>query len=87
MKNTGITRPIDQLGRIVIPMELRKTFNLKEDDRMEIFVENDCIVLRKFQKGSQIERLISEMKALAKTPETISEIDDLAARLEAEENG
>lgn len=50
MKNTGITRPIDQLGRIVIPMELRRTLNLNISDRLEIFVENDCIVLKKISK-------------------------------------
>lgn len=40
MKATGITRPIDHLGRVVIPMELRRTMNLKPDTNMEIFVED-----------------------------------------------
>lgn len=48
MKTTGITRPLDKLGRIVIPKELRKIFDLNEKDEIEIFVENDAIILKKF---------------------------------------
>lgn len=49
MKATGIVRKLDQLGRIVIPKELRKTFDLNENDSIEIFVEGEDIVLRKYQ--------------------------------------
>ncbi|WIY59018.1 AbrB/MazE/SpoVT family DNA-binding domain-containing protein [Bacillus arachidis] len=49
MKSTGVTRKLDQLGRIVIPMELRKTLGIIEKDPMEIFVEDDKIVLQKYQ--------------------------------------
>ena len=49
MKATGIVRKLDQLGRIVIPKELRATFDLKETDPIEIFVEGEDIVLRKYQ--------------------------------------
>ena len=49
MKATGIVRQLDQLGRIVIPKELRKTFDLKEKDPIEIFVNGDDIILRKYQ--------------------------------------
>ena len=87
MKNTGMTRPIDQLGRIVIPMELRRTLNINISDRLEILVENDCIVLRKFQKGSNIEKLVSEMKAITAKSEIINKIDELSMLLEAEANG
>ena len=48
MKSTGIVRPIDSLGRIVIPKEIRKIFNLKEKDELEIIVENDIIMLKKY---------------------------------------
>ena len=51
MKATGMTRPIDSLGRIVLPVELRKTLDLSENDRVEIFVDEDTIVLRKFNRG------------------------------------
>ena len=49
MKPTGIVRPIDSLGRIVIPTELRKTLHIKDKDPLEIFVDNNCIILKKYQ--------------------------------------
>ncbi len=48
MKSTGIVRRVDELGRIVVPMELRKTLDIKEKDPIEIFTEGDSIILRKF---------------------------------------
>lgn len=48
MKSTGIVRKVDELGRIVVPMELRKTLDIKEKDPIEIFTEGDNIILRKF---------------------------------------
>lgn len=50
-KATGITRPVDQLGRIVIPIELRRTLGLGEKDPVEIFVNGDEIILRKYAPG------------------------------------
>ena len=49
MKSTGIVRKIDELGRIVLPKEMRNTFGLKEKDPVEIFTEEDRIVLIKYQ--------------------------------------
>lgn len=49
MKSTGIVRKIDELGRIVLPIELRRNLNINERDSLEIFVENDCIVLKKYE--------------------------------------
>jgi len=46
MKATGIVRKIDELGRVVIPMELRRTLGIKEKDGMEIMVDGESIVLR-----------------------------------------
>ncbi|HDR7255146.1 TPA: AbrB/MazE/SpoVT family DNA-binding domain-containing protein [Bacillus pacificus] len=51
MKSTGITRKVDELGRIVIPMELRRTIGIKEKDPVEIFVENENIILKKYEPG------------------------------------
>ena len=48
MKSTGIVRKIDDLGRIVLPMELRKTLNINDHDPVEVFVEEDAIILRKY---------------------------------------
>lgn len=48
MKTTGITRPVDALGRVVIPVELRRVLNIKTDDYLEIFVDGEYIMLKKF---------------------------------------
>ena len=48
MKSTGIVRRVDELGRIVIPMELRKSMDIKEKDSLEILTDNGAIVLRKY---------------------------------------
>ncbi|MDN5324058.1 MAG: AbrB family transcriptional regulator, transcriptional pleiotropic regulator of transition state [Clostridia bacterium] len=49
MKATGIVRKIDELGRIVLPMELRKTLDINIKEPMEIFVDEDQIILKKYQ--------------------------------------
>lgn len=49
MKATGIVRKVDELGRIVLPIELRRTLDIAERDSLEIFVNDDMIVLKKFQ--------------------------------------
>lgn len=49
MKSTGIVRKTDELGRIVLPIELRNNLNIKEKDPLEIFVEGSSIILRKYQ--------------------------------------
>ena len=51
MKATGITRKIDELGRIVLPIELRRGLDIGEKDALEIYVEDDSIILKKFKKS------------------------------------
>lgn len=51
MKSTGIVRKVDELGRIVLPIELRRTLDIVEKDRIEIFVDGESIILRKYQPG------------------------------------
>lgn len=48
MKSTGIVRNIDELGRIVVPKEIRQRFGIAKNDPVEIYVENDSIILRKY---------------------------------------
>jgi len=50
MKSTGIVRKIDELGRIVLPIELRRTYDLAVKDAVEIYTDNDMIILKKFQR-------------------------------------
>ena len=47
MKSTGIVRKVDELGRIVLPIELRRTLDIAEKDSMEIYIEGDTIILKK----------------------------------------
>ena len=49
MKSTGIVRKVDELGRIVIPKELRKKFCIREKDGLEIYVEDERIILKKYE--------------------------------------
>ena len=49
MKATGIVRPVDALGRVVIPVELRRNLNIKTDDSLEIYVDGQFIMLKKYE--------------------------------------
>jgi AbrB family transcriptional regulator, transcriptional pleiotropic regulator of transition state genes len=49
MKSTGVVRKIDELGRIVLPSELRKVFNIREGDELEISVDGEKVILQKRQ--------------------------------------
>ncbi len=48
MKSTGVVRQLDQLGRVVLPIELRRTMDIGVKDMLEIFVEDDQIILKKY---------------------------------------
>jgi len=49
MKSTGIVRKVDELGRVVLPIELRRTLDIAEKDSLEIFVEGNHIILKKYE--------------------------------------
>lgn len=49
MKSTGIIRRVDELGRVVIPIEIRNQFNIAEKDPIEIYVDGSSIILKKFE--------------------------------------
>lgn len=51
MKSTGVVRKVDELGRVVIPIELRRTLDIEEKDPLEIFVSEDMIVLKKYESN------------------------------------
>lgn len=50
MKATGIIRKVDELGRIVLPIELRRTMDIAVRDELEIFIDNDRVVLQKCEQ-------------------------------------
>ncbi|MBQ7245463.1 MAG: AbrB/MazE/SpoVT family DNA-binding domain-containing protein [Firmicutes bacterium] len=49
MKATGVVRPVDALGRVVIPIELRRNMGIQTDDSLEIFVDGQYIMLKKYE--------------------------------------
>lgn len=49
MKSTGIVRKVDELGRVVLPIELRRNFDINVKDSLEIFVDDERIILKKYQ--------------------------------------
>ena len=49
MKATGIIRRVDELGRVVIPIEIRNQFNIIEKDPIEIYVDDSSIILKKYE--------------------------------------
>lgn len=71
MKATGIVRRIDDLGRIVIPKELRRTLKIRDGEFLEIFVDDDNIVLKKYSSFSDLknicDRLVSSVNLNGKT--------------------
>ncbi len=50
MKATGIVRKIDELGRVVLPIELRRTFDIEIGDGLEIYVDGETIILKKYER-------------------------------------
>ncbi|MCI7302194.1 MAG: AbrB/MazE/SpoVT family DNA-binding domain-containing protein, partial [Clostridia bacterium] len=54
MKNTGIVRRIDDLGRVVVPRELRRSLQIENGDEVETFMEGDRIILKKYEPGCVI---------------------------------
>lgn len=61
MLDTGITRKIDGMGRIVIPKEIREKFNIKEDDYLEFSIVNEGVVLKKYSKLGKLTTLAQEL--------------------------
>ena len=53
MKAIGIVRKVDELGRIVIPKEIKRTLNIEEGDPLEIFVDGEQIILKKYEPDNE----------------------------------
>ncbi len=66
LKSTGMTRKVDELGRIVLPIELRRTMNIAEGDPLEIFVEGNHIILRRYDNAVAIQDDLQRIAARAR---------------------
>jgi AbrB family transcriptional regulator, transcriptional pleiotropic regulator of transition state genes len=85
MKSTGIVRKLDELGRITLPIELRRTLGVAERDPLEIFVDEDRIVLTKYEpadifSGEKTDLVDYHGKKVSK--ESITELAKLAGIIE-----
>jgi len=81
MKATGIVRRVDELGRIVIPKEIRKTLHMEEGTALEVFIDDDQVILRKYEVGDiftgEMEDLF-EYKGRQVSKKSIAELAALA---------
>lgn len=79
MKATGVIRRIDELGRIVIPKEIRKNLRIKDGENIEILLENENVVLKKYSELSKVEEiseiLIESMHSILKKDILIADSD------------
>lgn len=66
MKATGIIRHVDDLGRVVIPKEIRRTLKIREGDPLEIFIEKDCVCFQKYSLLSMDDDVLRTAKLMAK---------------------
>lgn len=85
MKASGFVRKIDELGRIVLPIEIRKALQIEVKDPLEIFIDNGRIVLKKYEPGDfftgEMENLV-EYKGKKFSKKTIIELAKLAGVIE-----
>lgn len=84
MKATGIVRNLDNLGRVTLPIELRRNLNLDIKDPVEIFVEEDCIILKKYEPSdifTGAKKDLVEYEGKMVSVETIKELAKLAGIL------
>lgn len=81
MKDTGVVRKIDELGRFTLPMELRRKMNIEVGDPLEVFVDEDSIILKKYMASDiftgNTEDLI-EYQGKKVSKQTIMELAQLA---------
>jgi looped-hinge helix DNA binding domain, AbrB family len=82
MKATGIVRKIDELGRIVLPRELRKSFGIEEKTPLEIYVEDGNIILKKYETAVTIKDKVAELESLIKDNYELNECQELLLKLD-----
>lgn len=85
MKTTGIVRRVDDLGRVVIPNEIRKTLGIKENDPMEFCIKDDCVVFKPYlpdmKPWRMLENVAEAIQGNADFCEFAPEISAIARRM------
>ena len=81
MKEIGIVRKLDELGRIVIPKDLRKKLGIREGDLLEMFLENDKIILKKVCDSSA-EDILSSLRTCLEDRPDFDKVSPLLSALE-----
>jgi len=80
VKSTGIVRKVDELGRIVLPIEMRRTLDIAERDALEIYVEGSSVILKKYKPSCvfcDATREITEFKGKNVCPKCLKELKAL----------
>ena len=80
MKSTGIVRKVDELGRIVLPIEMRRTLDIAEKDALEIYVEGSSVILKKYKPSCifcDTAKDVTEFKGKNVCPKCLKEIKTL----------
>ena len=80
MKSTGIVRKVDELGRIVLPIEMRRTLDIGEKDALEIYVEGSSVILKKYKPSCvfcDATKDITVFKGKSICPKCLKELKEL----------
>lgn len=80
MKATGIVRKVDELGRIVLPIEMRRTLDIAEKDALEIYVEGASVILKKYKPSCifcDTAKDVSEFKGKNICPKCLKDLKNL----------
>ena len=83
MKSTGIVRKVDELGRIVLPIEMRRTLDIAEKDALEIYVEGSSVILKKYKPSCifcDASKDITVFKGKNVCPKCLKELKNLYVR-------
>ena len=82
MKSTGIVRKVDELGRIVLPIEMRRTLDIEERDALEIYVEGSSVILKKYKPSCifcDATKDVTLFKGKSVCPKCIKELSQMSS--------
>ena len=79
MKNTGIIRRIDDLGRVVVPKEIRRTLGIREGDPLEVYIDRDMVCYKKYNAEGELAGILDKAYLLLEEKNELSE-DEIELR-------